>query len=360
MIKYLGSKRTLVPLLLSVLRAAPAVRSVADLFSGTSRVGHALKGAGYRVIANDHNAYAHVLAACYVAADQERVERDARRVLRELASLPGRPGYVTEVFCRQSRFFQPHNGERIDAIREAIAHGGYRPELEAVLLTSLMEAADRVDSTCGVQMAYVKRWSARSHRRLELRMPAVLPRAAAGPGEAHRREANELAREVRADAAYLDPPYNKHSYLGNYHVWESLVRWDKPEVYGVACKRVDCRTRKSAFNSKRRHADAFRRLVDDLDVALMVVSFNDEGFQTQEDLVRTLRRRGSVLVLRRAYRRYVGARIGIHNPQGERVGTVSHLDNEERVFVVLTDELTRQAEGDATRRAVLELGAEAV
>ena len=29
-----------------------------------------------------------------------------------------------------------------------------------VLLTSLIEAADRVDSTTGVQMAYVKQWAA--------------------------------------------------------------------------------------------------------------------------------------------------------------------------------------------------------
>ena len=32
-------------------------------------------------------------------------------------------------------------------------------------------------------------------------------------------------------------------------------------------------------------------------------------------------------------RRYVGAQIGIHNPQGEKVGTVSHLRNVEYVVV---------------------------
>ena len=60
-----------------------------DLFSGTSRVGHALKAAGYRVVSNDLNAYAHALATCYVQADREALERDAPRLLAEL---PGRPG----------------------------------------------------------------------------------------------------------------------------------------------------------------------------------------------------------------------------------------------------------------------------
>ena len=73
MIKYIGSKRTLVPAILEVVRGFPQARSVLDLFSGTSRVGHALKAAGYRVLANDHNAYAATLARCYVQADAEDV-----------------------------------------------------------------------------------------------------------------------------------------------------------------------------------------------------------------------------------------------------------------------------------------------
>ena len=51
MIKYIGSKRLLLPRILDAVRAAaPAGATVADLFSGTARVGHALKAAGYRVL----------------------------------------------------------------------------------------------------------------------------------------------------------------------------------------------------------------------------------------------------------------------------------------------------------------------
>ena len=69
----------------------PRVCTVVDLFSGTSRVGHAFKRAGYRVLANDHNSYAAVLARCYVQADREEVLAEARRLLVELNALPGRP-----------------------------------------------------------------------------------------------------------------------------------------------------------------------------------------------------------------------------------------------------------------------------
>jgi adenine-specific DNA-methyltransferase len=224
-------------------------------------VGHALKAAGYRVLSNDHNAYAAVLARCYVQADVDDVLEDARKLIREFNALKGVPGYFTDTFCVKSRFFQPKNGERIDAIREAIAAKGLDPELEAVLLVSLMEAADRVDSTTGVQMAYLKTWAPRSYNDLELRVPNLLPRAKHGKGQAVCLDAFEAAKVLEGDVAYIDPPYNQHSYLGNYHIWESFVRWDKPEVYGIACKRVDVRERQSVFNSRPRFASAMQELL---------------------------------------------------------------------------------------------------
>ena len=348
MIKYLGSKRTLIPRILEVIQAVDqaktltedgrprGVRSVIDLFSGTSRVGHALKRAGYRVLANDHNAYAAVLARCYVQADREDLWDDARALLERYNQLPPKPGYVTETFCRRARFFQEHNGARVDAIREAIADDALSPELEAVVLTSLMEAADRVDSTTGLQMAYLKSWAPRAYNDLELRMPEVLPRAPAGKGAAHQLDAAEAARTLRGDIAYIDPPYNQHKYLGNYHIWETLVRWDKPETYGVACKRVDCRARASPFNSRRRIAAAMGAVLDGLAgrVQTLIVSFSNEGFLSRDELGATLARHGEVTVLEHDYKRYVGAQIGIFNPKGKRVGKVSHLRNKELMYVV--------------------------
>lgn len=333
MIKYLGSKRRLLPLIESTVRELTPTGTVIDLFSGTSRVGHALKQSGYRVLANDLNAYAATLARCYVVADDDVADK-AGRIIDELNALPGRPGYFTDTFCEQARFFQPHNGARVDAIRDWIAERDLGDELTAVLLTSLMEAADRVDSTTGVQMAYLKGWAPRSYGDLQLRLPELLPRAAAGKGEAHQLDANEAARVLRGDIAYLDPPYNQHKYVGNYHIWETLVRWDAPATYGVARKRVDCRERKSAYNSRPRIHAAMVDLIEQLDVDHLVVSFSDEGYIDRDEMVELLSTRGEVAVVAQDYRRYVGAQIGVFNPAGDRVGEVSHLTNTEYLFIV--------------------------
>lgn len=333
MIKYIGSKRTLVPHLLRIVQALPDVRSVADVFSGTARVGHALKGRGYHVIANDHLSYAHVLARCYVQADAQKVLPEAREVIAALRTVKPQAGYFTETFCVRSRYFHPKNGERIDAMRERIARMCLEPDVEAVALTSLIEAADRVDSTTGVQMAYLKAWAPRALNDLELRVPDVLP----GPGVALHIDAVEAAYVVEADLTYLDPPYNQHSYLGNYHVWETLVRWDKPSVYGVACKRLDCRDYDSPFNSKRRIHDALRQIAGSVRGKYLLVSFNNEGFVTRDEMLGLLRERGHVATVEIDFKRYVGAQIGIYNPRGQKVGRPSHLRNTEYLFLVGPD-----------------------
>lgn len=334
MIKYIGSKRLLVPLITERIASRPGIRTVVDLFSGTSRVGHALKAAGYRVLSNDHNAYAATIARCYVQADAEDHLRDTERLVAELNRLPGVPGYYTQKFCVKSRFFQPHNGERIDAIRAEIRRKALSPELESILLVSLMEAADRVDSTTGVQMAWLKEWAPRAYNDLELRVPALLPRSKHGKGAAFELDAVEAAREIEADLFYLDPPYNQHKYVGNYHIWETLARGDEPEVYGVACKRVDCRTRRSAFNSRPQILEAMRQIVQSARCRELLVSFNNEGYIDRESMEALLAERGKVTVIERDFKRYVGAQIGIFNPQGEKVGSVSHLRNTEYLYLV--------------------------
>ncbi|HVS69320.1 MAG TPA: DNA adenine methylase [Mycobacteriales bacterium] len=333
-IKYLGSKRNLVPVLGAMARALGAGSAV-DLFAGTTRVAQELKRGGVDVTAVDIATYTEVLARCFIATDADAVDVEAvTAALSELSALPGEAGYFTRTFCEDARFFQPKNGMRVDAIRTVIEERHAGSPLYPILLTSLLLAADRVDSTAGVQMAYLKQWAPRSHNDLELRVPDLLP----GPGRAIRGDALEVARVLpRVDLAYVDPPYNQHRYFTNYHVWETLVRWDAPEHYGVACKRVDSRDpqTKSIFNRRREMPHALRDLLTSLSADTVLVSYNDEAWVSPTEIATWLREAGhrDVRMLGFDSKRYVGAQIGIHDPLGRKVGTVSHLRNTEYVVV---------------------------
>lgn len=335
MIKYLGSKRPLIPWILTTIKTYfPQATSVLDLFSGTSRVGFALKSEGYQVFSNDHNLFAYHLAHCYVGTDIEDLSPDCSKIIDHLNSLPGQAGFFTENYCLNARFFHPQNGERIDAIRNEIDRLDIDAKTRSVLLVSLMEAADRVDSTCGLQMAYLKHWAKRAHLPLTLRMPKLSPKSPHGPCYAHALEAKDAAAKIVTDVAYLDPPYNQHSYRGNYHIWETLVRHDYPSLYGRAKKRIDCQSIKSGFNSKRNFQQSFKDVLDNLQTKNIVLSFSDEGFINREEIEKILSTLGPVKTEAIDYKRYVGAQIGIYNFKGHKVGSVKKLRNKEFLYIV--------------------------
>ncbi|MDO5747435.1 MAG: DNA adenine methylase [Actinomycetaceae bacterium] len=394
MIKYLGSKRVLLPVLGTLAQGAQ-VQTAWDLFCGTTRVSQEFKRRGIRVTANDLATYSYHLARCYIETDIASVDLDELSdTIARLNALPGKEGYVTQVFCRESRYFQPKNGMRIDAIRDCIEQDYKQSWMYSLLLTSLMLAADRVDSTVGVQMAYLKKWAARSFNDLELRIPQIPE----GPsGYALCEDANELTKhcaDAKAagvlqkkksiddassspqastdaqgrslalfekdnavsgdtmrcsasvlhdnppDLVYMDPPYNQHKYFSNYHIWETLVRWDNPEAYGVARKRIDARDTHNAspFNSKPRIYAALSQLFTScqtMGARMAMVSYNDESWVTRNAMELALEKAGweHVQTLGFESKRYVGSQIGVHNQKGHRVGTPGHDRNIEYIFL---------------------------
>src|SRR6058998_2052089 len=86
-LKYIGSKRTLVPLIRAAAAQLP-VRTACDLFAGTTRVGQALRTLGLEVLSNDLATYSEALGQAYIVAGRT-VDRD--RLARVLAELGARP-----------------------------------------------------------------------------------------------------------------------------------------------------------------------------------------------------------------------------------------------------------------------------
>ena len=332
MIKYIGSKRRLVQAI-SALASGCGARTAADLFTGTTRVAQGLKRQGVFVTAVDTATYSEVLAQCYISTDAETVDRaELEALIADLNGLKAKRGYFTEVFCERARYLRPENGARVDTIRDAIEERYRASPLYPVLLTSLLEAADRVDSTTGLQMAYLKNWAPRALQPLSMRVPELL----GGPGRAMRADARRAVASIGpVDFAYLDPPYNQHRYFTNYHVWETLIRWDAPDHYGVACKRMDSKSAatRSEFNSRLTMPVALGEIVRNIKATVVVVSCNDESWLGRAELVEMCAGRGHVELLEFDSKRYVGAQIGIHDLSGRKVGKVSHLRNLERLAV---------------------------
>lgn len=332
MIKYLGSKRTLVPVL-SALAEASGAKTAIDLFTGTTRVAQGFKKAGLKVTATDLASYSHVFAKTWIEIDATSANQtELTEALKHLNSIRGEAGYFTKSFCEDARYIQPKNGERIDAIRNAIESHYLNSWLYYPLLTSLILAADRVDSTTGLQMAFLKQWAARSYKELELRDPELL----AGRGLALQGDVMQLVDQLpETELAYLDPPYNQHRYFANYHVWETLVRWDRPDTYGIANKRLDVRdtSTKSRFNARKDMPIALAQLLNSLKAETVVLSYNNEAWLSRDQLISITERFGRVEVLDFEFKRYIGSQIGIYNKRGEKVSEPRHKSNIEHVVI---------------------------
>lgn len=334
MIKYLGSKRTLVGVLGAIAQASEAKTAV-DLFTGTTRVAGEFKRMGLSVIASDSATYSDVLGKCYLETDANQVNMAAlQEKIDYLSGLPGVPGYFTEHFCEDARFFQPKNGIRIDAIRDELEKNFQNDSDYYILLTSLMLAADKVDSTTGQHMAYLKSWSHRAGNELELKIPDLIP----GTGKSILGLAENVVKDLpEVDLFYMDPPYNQHRYFTNYHIWETLVRWDKPPVYGVAMKRLDSRSsvNHSVFNKRRKMPGAFKDVIANAKAKTLVVSYNNESWVEPIDIAEAMLQAGheSVALLEFDYKRYIGSQIGIYNKSGAKVGAVGERLNKELIFI---------------------------
>lgn len=307
---------------------------VIDAMAGAGNVSIALKKAGHTVLANDIRPFTLPILSTYIAIDNDTDDHsELHRWIDTLNKLPGQEGYVTRMFAEEARYFQRHNAMRIDGIRGAIG-GVTDPDLYNYLLASLILAADRVESTTGVWMAYLKEPSPRSYKEMTLLPPEMIP----GKGYAscmdvfELMESKSLAMIEGFDVTYVDSPYDGHSYAGNYHVLDTIALNDEPEAYGIARKRVDVRTNQSVFNSKKTHREALKRLFQMAPTEHVVVSYSNESIATPDEVEAMLAELGRVDVEEFRHDRYIGARIGQHNRKGERIGEATHVHNTEFLF----------------------------
>lgn len=331
--RYIGNKTRLLGFIRRVLERRGIEPGLAlDPFTGTASVARALKRRGHRVVAGDLMEYGHVFAQAYVAADGPPEvaglgdllpsrRRDLRGAIAYLNRVPGRPGFVHEHYSPEGRaaikhgdgrmYFTPANAARIDAIRSLLEswreQGRIGDLAYYVLLTALIEAADRVANTAGVYAAFIKSWQPNALRPLRLATPRLVP----GNGcRAVRADALELvAAAGPVDLLYLDPPYNGRQYPGYYHIPELLaLGWfgDPVRLRGKTGLLPD-EHKRSDWSRRSRCEEALEALVAAARCRHLVMSYNSEGIIPAETIEAVLVRHGRAGTFRRythRYRRY--------------------------------------------------------
>jgi len=339
---YIGSKHSLLPFIEQVFREISdgAERTACDIFAGTGSVGRLFKRLGLRVIANDLQYYAFALNKAYIEINEQpgftqlqqkykaevaRLEAEddtSQQALAFVNSLPGTRGFIAKNYGPAGGrfYYSEKNAEKADAIRQAIeewfAEGTIREDEYFYLLCSLLEAIDQVANTASVYGAFLKKFKQSALKPLTLK-PLTLYNHVAGC-RAFRRDANELIEEIECDVLYLDPPYNHRQYGANYHVLETIAAYDTPELSGVTGMRDYPRSR---YCKPRDAREALERLIAGARARHILMSYNDEGVLSFEEIRRILSLRGEPKTFSRTYNRFKAD----SNRQYKRDATVEYL-----------------------------------
>lgn len=319
--RYLGSKYKLLEFIKKVVSDnCETVKTVADIFGGTGVVANCFNDEEIKIIVNDI-LYSNYLSYYTWFSDEEVNWTKVKDIIKgfnelEVKNLP--ENYVSINFG--DTYFSKENAKKIGFIREEIER---KSELltfreKAILITSLLYAMDKVANTVGHYDAYRRKLD--SVKPIKLLIPDVHDEVNEG-NQIYQMDANELVRNIKADLVYIDTPYNSRQYGDAYHLLENIAEWKKPEVRGVAKKMINRQHIKSDYCTMKA-PKAFADLIKHIDSKYILVSYNNMAEKgvgrsnakiSEDDIIETLKSRGTVRVFDMDYQAYTTGKTNIDN-----------------------------------------------
>ena len=303
-----------------------------DIFSGSASVARYFKGR-YKIISNDIMNFSYVLQSAtielkkipnfinlkkYLEIDTlENIfyyfEKTDEKVLMKKFNIEDKDLFIYNNYTPKSvekrMYLTESNGKRVDIIRITL---NYLLKEKIIskkefiyLLACLIEGLPYISNISGVYGAFLKHWDKRalnnfSFEKLEIKDNNY-------DNKSYNKDALELLQEIEGDILYLDPPYNNRQYLPNYHLLETLSKYDYPRIKGVTGMR-DYSQQISKFCRKKEAKDALRQIIDQAKFKYIIMSYSTDGILSQDEIEKVFKEYGKVETFRKAspieYRKY--------------------------------------------------------
>jgi site-specific DNA-methyltransferase (adenine-specific) len=320
-IRYIGCKQKLLARIHEcVLKCTENIEHrpcvLFDAFSGTGTVSSHFSENGFKIISCDILSAASLLTKCKVGITKQKIQfrnlvatsspNTIERVLSILNDLPGEEGYITTTYTPigNRMYFTTANGKKIDAIRRQIDSWFKATQITQdehdFLLGCLLNAVSLVSNTAGTYGAYNKKWDKRAEK------PITLENCFHLGDTSHTVLHGNVIQHLdshECDILYIDPPYNERQYGSYYHLLETIVRNDNPDVKGVTGVR-DCSDVKSDFCNKKRIESALSTLLKSAKATFVIMSYNNEGLLSKDKIIELMNKYGEVHCEEIPYERY--------------------------------------------------------
>lgn len=281
-----------------------------DLFSGTGSVAERFKNK-HTVIAND------ILVSSYLITKVRLMKGipDYTKLQKLIDFLNDQSidGYISKKFSEgggERLYFSETNGKKIDGIRINLGvlkkTGKITEEVYEYLLYCLLEQVHKVSNTTGVYGAYLKKLSSNAINNIKIE---ALPITETDKShETFNVNCIDLIDRIAEDSiVYIDPPYNARQYGSNYHLLETIVKYDSPNI-----KIVRGHESKSGLREDLPISDWCKKgkVLEELEKILkcrakfIFMSYNTESLIKESELVELFQKYGSIEVKRQPYKKY--------------------------------------------------------
>ena len=361
-IPYIGNKRRLLPLILEAIEKIGFINrngsKFLDLFSGSGIVSRLAKTLNFEVFSNDWEYYSYIINSSYLCVNN----MDLKNLYTQWSGIDGIIDHLNKLpdpndeeqfiakyyspkndfladYRKERLFYTRYNGLIIDKIRneieilypEELITKDDKLKIEKYLLLSLLlyQAATHTN-TSGVFKAYHKGFggfSGDALNRILKRVQIVRPVLIDSDYKSHvyMEDANKLVKDgvfsnIRFDIAYIDPPYNQHQYGSNYHLLNTIAKWDKEYIVKQledknhrkkAGIREDWVKTRSLYCYKESAVKLFNDLLQSINSRYILISYNTEGIIPIEQLVDIASDVGRIEIIGNEYIKYRGGKQSI-------------------------------------------------
>ncbi len=319
---YIGSKKSLLKFLEKAVEQCHIDKKnpvLCDLFAGTGRVGRHFKEKGYSIIANDMEDYSYSLIKHYIG---NHTELNIKKYIQTLNNLKGiDSGFIFNNYCPSGQFstvtkktkdeeislkrqyFSDQNGQIIDEARILINEWLNNNEISInqyyYLLAIIIEAADKVANTASVYGAFLKKLKTAALKKIEFK--DIDYTITDSTHSVYHEDSNSLIRKIEGDILYLDPPYNERQYGANYHVLNTIAKYDNPELKGVSGMRDYT---PSLWCKKKEVKHVFEDLIANSKFQYILLSYNSESLMTPTEIKDIMSKYGDYSFITQDYGRF--------------------------------------------------------
>ena len=318
--RYLGSKYKLLDFIDETIKNnCGEYNSVFDVFGGTGVVSNYFSEKGKKIYINDILKSNYCIYRAFLG-NEKFSENKIKKIIDEYNKISDlEENYFLKNY--KNTYFSENDCKKIGYIRENINKKFENKEINErekyILIASLLYSMDKIANTVGHYDAYRKKQKLEDcfeMYNLDINKNQTIK------NEIYNMDSNELAKKIKADIVYIDPPYNSRQYGDAYHLLENVAEWKKPKVYGVA-KKMDRSKIKSNYCTNKA-SNAFKDLIKNCNCKYIIVSYNNMGQKgnarsqakiSDTEILEILNQKGKVKVFEQDFNFFTTGKTHIDN-----------------------------------------------